>query len=67
MPKIHPITFIVFGMFIISLGFNVLQARQIKELEIKKATIIIKPNIRLYEPPDEIIIIQRGRKGFDYN
>ena len=54
-------------MFIISLGFNVLQARQIKELEIKKATIIIKPNIRLYEPPDEIIITQRGRKGFDYN
>lgn len=58
--KIHPITIIVFGMFLISLGFHVLQARRIKELEIKKATIIIRPNIRLYEPPDEIIITQKG-------
>jgi len=65
--KIHPITIIVFGMFLISVGFNFLQNRRINELEIKKATIIIRPNIRLYEPPDEIIITQRGRKGFDYN
>lgn len=51
--KIHPVTIIVLGLFLISLGFNFLYIRQIKELKEKKATIIIKPNIRLYEPPEK--------------
>jgi len=53
MLKIHPITLIVFGLFLISLGFNFLYIRQIEELKEKKRTIIIKPGIRLYEPSDK--------------
>lgn len=67
MPRIHPITYIVFGMFLVSLGFNFLQNREIQKLKTQKAIIIVKPHIRLYEPPDQIIVTQRGRKGFDYN
>jgi len=53
MLKIHPITLIVFGLFLILLGFNFLYIRQIEELKEKKRTIIIKPGIRLYEPSDK--------------
>lgn len=64
--KIHPLTIIIMGMLLISLGFNVLQHRTILELKEKKKTVIIKPNIRLYEPSNESIFTG-GRKGFDYN
>lgn len=65
--KIHPATSIILGLLIVSLIFNYAQYRRIKELNEENAQIIIKPNIRLYEPPDEIIVTKRGRKGFDYN
>lgn len=56
MPKIHPITIIVFGLLLISLGFNALYLQEIKQLKEQKATIIIRPNIRLYQPPDNYYI-----------
>lgn len=58
--KIHPVTIIVIGLFMISLGFNFLQHRTISELKEQKKTIIIKPNIRLYNKPDEIIYTSKG-------
>lgn len=48
--KIYPFTLIVLGLFLISLGFNILYLKEIKQLKEQK-TIIIMPNIRLYQPP----------------
>ena len=56
----HPITIIVIGLFMISLGFNFLQHRTIMDLKEKKRIIILRPHIRLYEKPDFYIITDQG-------
>jgi hypothetical protein len=58
--KIHPITIIVIGLFMISLGFNLLQYKTIMKLKEEKRTIIIRPHIKLYEKPDFYTTTDQG-------
>ena len=55
MTKIHPIVWILSGLLIVSVLTNYVQILQVQRLEKEIAPIIIKPNIRLYEKPEENI------------
>jgi hypothetical protein len=63
--KIHPITIILIGFLMCSVGFNILVIRKNYELEKqKKKPIII---ILQEETEDTDILTIRASKGFDYN
>lgn len=57
MDKIHPATWILWGLLMISIATNFVQSSQIKRLEKELAPVIIRPNIILFEQaPDRRII-----------
>jgi hypothetical protein len=57
MDKIHPATWILWGLLMISVATNWVQWIQIKKLDKELAPIIIRPNIILFEQaPDRRII-----------
>tara|TARA_R100000152_G_C6758835_1_gene182738 strand:- start:406 stop:582 length:177 start_codon:yes stop_codon:yes gene_type:complete len=51
--KMHPATIILWFLLIISMLTNYAQILQVQRLEKEIAPIIIKPNIRLSEPPPD--------------
>lgn len=53
MNKIHPATWILWGLLMISITTNWVQWWQLKQLEKELAPVIIRPHIRAYEKPDE--------------
>ncbi len=53
MEKIHPATWILWGLLMISITTNWVQWWQIKQFEKELAPVIIRPHIRAYEKPDE--------------
>ena len=57
MDRIHPATWILWGLLMISVATNFVQQSQIKRLEKEIAPVIIKPQIRTFElAPKERII-----------
>tara|TARA_B000000557_G_scaffold233188_1_gene207569 strand:- start:281 stop:454 length:174 start_codon:yes stop_codon:yes gene_type:complete len=56
MDRIHPATWILWGLLIVSILTNYVQLNQIQRLEKEIAPIIIKPNIKIFEKPDGDII-----------
>ena len=57
MERIHPATWILWGLLMISITTNWVQWSQIKRLEKEIAPVIIRPNIILFEQaPKERII-----------
>ena len=55
--RIHPATWILWGLLMVSILTNWVQWKQIRELEKEIAPIIIKPQIRTFElAPEERII-----------
>ena len=57
MRDMHPATYILFFLFIISLIFNFMMAHQIEQLKHQVAPIIIRPHIRPYEMQENEILI----------
>jgi len=55
MERIHPATWILWGLLIVSVLTNYIQILQVQRLEKEIAPIIIKPNIQLYKKPEENI------------
>ncbi len=53
MDRIHPATWILWGLLMVSILTHWVQWRQIKKLEKEIAPIIIRPHIRIYEKPEE--------------
>ena len=53
MERIHPATWILWGLLMISIVTNYVQLIQIRRLEKEIAPVIIRPHIRSYEKPDE--------------
>lgn len=49
MDRIHPATWILWGLLMISIATNFVQHSQIKRLEKDLAPVIIRQNIRLFE------------------
>tara|TARA_R100001163_G_C4938646_1_gene111472 strand:- start:296 stop:469 length:174 start_codon:yes stop_codon:yes gene_type:complete len=57
MDRIHPATWILWGLLMISIATNWVQWSQMKELEKEIAPVIIRPQIRTFElAPEERII-----------
>lgn len=57
MDRVHPATWILWGLLMISIATNFVQSSQIKKLEKEIAPVIIKPQIRTFElAPKERII-----------
>lgn len=57
MDRIHPATWILWGLLMISIATNWVQSSQIKKLEKEIAPVIIRPQIRTFElAPDKRII-----------
>ena len=55
--RIHPATWILWGLLVISILTNYVQWLQIRELEKEIAPIIIRPQIRTFElAPEERIV-----------
>tara|TARA_Y100000004_G_scaffold189454_1_gene245081 strand:- start:534 stop:710 length:177 start_codon:yes stop_codon:yes gene_type:complete len=55
--RIHPATWILWGLLVISIVTNYVQWLQIRELEKEIAPIIIRPQIRTFElAPEERIV-----------
>ena len=50
---IHPTTYIIYFMLIVSMVLNFYQQRQILELRQEIQPYVIRPNIQLYEKPDK--------------
>ena len=64
--KLHPLTIILIGCLVSSIGFNLLVIQRNYELEQKKNKPII---IILQEETNDqnLLLTKRVRKGFDYN
>lgn len=57
MNEIHPATWILWGLLMISIATNFVQASQIKRLQKELAPVIIRQNIEFFDQaPDERII-----------
>jgi len=57
MDRIHPATWILWGLLMISIATNWVQWMQIKRLEKEIAPVIIRPQIRTFElAPKERVI-----------
>lgn len=57
MDRIHPATWILWGLLMISIATNWVQHSQMKRLEKEIAPVIIRPQIRTFElAPKERII-----------
>lgn len=55
--KMHPATYILWGLLMISILTNYVQHKEIKELEKELAPVIIRQNIILFEQaPEERVI-----------
>ena len=54
MKDMHPATWILWGLLMISIATNYVQLIQIRRLEKEIAPVIIRPHIKTYEKPDEI-------------
>ena len=54
MKDMHPATWILWGLLMISITTNWVQWCQIQQLEKQIAPVVIRPHIRTYEKPDEI-------------
>jgi hypothetical protein len=58
MDKIHPATWILWGLLMLSIATNFVQHSQIKRLDKQLAPVIIRQNIEIFTKPldDERII-----------
>lgn len=57
--EIHPATWILWGLLMISITTNWVQWSQIKQLEKELAPVTIRPHIRAYEKPDETTYVDQ--------
>jgi len=53
MDRIHPATWILWGLLMISIATNWVQHSQIKKLEKELAPVIIRQNIEVFTKPPE--------------
>ncbi len=53
MEKIHPATWILWGLLMISIATNFVQQSQIKRLEKELAPVIIRQNIEIFTKPQK--------------
>ncbi len=53
MDKIHPATWILWGLLMISIATNFVQQSQIKRLEKEIAPVIIRQNIEIFTKPSK--------------
>ena len=61
MDRIHPATWILWGLLMISIATNWVQWMQIKRLEKEIAPVIIRQNIEIFtKPPEGIRYIRHG-------
>ena len=57
MDRIHPTTWILWGLLMVSILTNWVQWKQIRELEKEIAPVIIRPQIRTFElAPKERVV-----------
>ena len=57
MDRIHPATWILWGLLMISIATNFVQSSQIKRLEKELAPVIIRQNIEFFDQaPEERVI-----------
>lgn len=54
MDRIHPATWILWGLLMISIATNFVQQSQIKKLDKELAPVIIRQNIILFEQAPEV-------------